>query len=217
MSKLKERYSSLKTLEKYYLQFATGVLLLGFSIFINYFAQAFAVTHASNSVSDIILDNLPAKNVDIIFLEGMLLFIGLVIIICLHKPSRVPFVLKASALFIFTRALFITLTHLAPPAHQTVVNAISFWERLISGSGDDLFFSAHTGFPFLMALVFWDNRPLRWLFLATSVFFGFAVLLGHLHYSIDVFSAFFITYGIFNLAKFFFKKDYKLFPIHDSI
>jgi hypothetical protein len=216
MANITQRYLSLKSHKVFYLQLITGVLFLAFSIFFNYFAQAYTVTHYSNnSVSDIILDHLPAKNVDIIFLEGMLIFIAFVIVLALHKPSRVPFILKTSALFIFTRAIFITLTHLAPPAHMTTVHSISFLERLISGSGDDLFFSAHTGFPYLMALIFWQNKYLRWLFLATSVFFGGAVLLGHLHYSIDVFSAFFITYGIFNIAKRLFKKDYEFFPYHD--
>ena len=34
------------------------------------------------------------------------------------------------------------------------------------------------------------------------------VLLGHFHYSIDVFAAFFIAYGIADLAKKFFAKEY---------
>jgi hypothetical protein len=93
---------------------------------------------------------------------------------------------------------------------------VSFWEKLLSGSGDDLFFSGHTGFPYLMALIFWNTKPLRWLFLAASIFFGGAVLLGHLHYSIDVFSAFFITYGIFNIAIRLFKNDFNFFSHHHS-
>jgi hypothetical protein len=32
-----------------------------------------------------------------------------------------------------------------------------------------------------------------------------------LHYSIDVLSAFFITYTIFNICKYFFKEDWQLF------
>jgi hypothetical protein len=214
MSKLTQRYNSIRSHKFFYIQLAIGVLFLSLSLFFNYYAQAFTATHASNSVTDIILDHLPAKNVDDVFLEGMLIFIAFVTLLALHKPSRIPFILKASALFIFTRAIFITLTHLAPPAHMTTVHSVSFLERLISGSGDDLFFSAHTGFPYLMALIFWETKYLRWLFLATSIFFAGAVLLGHLHYSIDVFSAFFITYGIFNIAKRWFKKDYEFFYYH---
>lgn len=215
MPKITQRYLSLKSHKIFYIQLVTGIVFLSFSLFFNYFAQAYTATHSSNSVSDIILDNLPAKNVDLVFLEGFMLFIALVAALSIHKPSRVPFVLKASALFIFTRAIFITLTHLAPPAHTATVQTAGFLESLLSGSGDDLFFSGHTGFPYLMALIFWQNKYFRWLFLAISIFFGGAVLLGHLHYSIDVFSAFFITYGIFNIAKRIFKKDYEFFPFHD--
>lgn len=214
MSKLSERYLSLKSHKIFYLQVATGVFLFFLSLFFNYYAQKYTAIHSSNFVSDIILDNIAPKNVGAVFLEGFMAFIAIVVYLGLLKPSRIPFILKASALFIFTRAVFITLTHLAPPQNMITVNSVSFMEKLLSGSGDDLFFSGHTGFPFLMALVFWDNKYLRWMFLAISIFFGGAVLLGHLHYSIDVFSAFFITYGIFNLAKFLFKKDYEFFFHH---
>jgi hypothetical protein len=37
--------------------------------------------------------------------------------------------------------------------------------------------------------------------------FGVVVLLGHLHYSIDVLSAFFISYGIYRIAEIIFHKD----------
>ena len=50
----------------------------------------------------------------------------------------------------------------------------------------------------------------RTISLVASLVFGTAVLLGHLHYSIDVFSAFFITYAIFHLAIWLFPKDYGL-------
>jgi membrane-associated phospholipid phosphatase len=74
--------------------------------------------------------------------------------------------------------------------------------------GSDFFFSGHTGLPFLIALIFWDNRLIRYISLSASILFGVSVLLGHLHYSIDVFAAFFITYSIFAIARRFFAKDY---------
>jgi membrane-associated phospholipid phosphatase len=64
--------------------------------------------------------------------------------------------------------------------------------------------------PFLLGLIYWDNKILRLIFIATSVVFGTTVLLGHTHYSIDVFAAFFITYSIFHIALYLFKKDWEL-------
>ncbi|UVK57536.1 sphingomyelin synthase family protein (plasmid) [Mesorhizobium sp. AR02] len=77
--------------------------------------------------------------------------------------------------------------------------------------GGDLFFSGHTGAPFLLALMFWKDSRLRFAFLAAAVLFGAAVLLGHLHYSIDVFAAFFISYGVHDLARFLFRRDWEFF------
>ncbi len=76
-------------------------------------------------------------------------------------------------------------------------------------TGDDLFFSGHVGLTFLMALLLWDVPVLRYIYLAISVMFAGVVLLGHLHYSIDVFAAYFITYTIFILATRLFKSDYE--------
>ena len=72
------------------------------------------------------------------------------------------------------------------------------------------FFSGHTALPFLMALVFWRRPPERVAFLVMSVTFAVAVLLAHIHYSIDVLAAPFMAYGIFEMARYFFPRDYEL-------
>ena len=66
-----------------------------------------------------------------------------------------------------------------------------------------------------MALLFWPNKLLRYFFLACSVFFAIAVLLGHVHYTIDVASAFFITYGVYKIACYLFPRDYALFLLEE--
>jgi membrane-associated phospholipid phosphatase len=83
-------------------------------------------------------------------------------------------------------------------------------------SGNDMFFSSHTGLPFLMSLIFWGNYRLRIFFILASMILAASVLLGHLHYSIDVFAAYFITYTIFHIAQKFFKQDYELLLKDDS-
>jgi hypothetical protein len=87
--------------------------------------------------------------------------------------------------------------------------AAPFFNSIFYGS--DLFFSGHTGMPFLAALAFWHIPQWRIFYLALTVFFGSVVLLGHYHYSIDVLAALFITHGVFQVSCWLFARDYALF------
>ena len=185
-----------------------GFLFLAAGIGATYYANSYATIRASNSVTDILLDNLPVVNVDFVFNEGALIFIAVLAIIALHEPRRLPFMLKSAALFLLVRSIFMTLTHLAPPPQQSYIDTSDIIRKI--SSGDDLFFSGHTGLPFLFALTFWNDKLLRYFFLLSTAIGGVSVLLGHLHYSIDVFSALFIAFGIFHAAKGMFSKNYSL-------
>ena len=68
-----------------------------------------------------------------------------------------------------------------------------------------------------MALVYWREKYLRYIFLVWSVFFGAVVLLGHFHYSIDVFAAFFITFTIYHIAIYFFPTSHARFVADEPI
>ncbi len=186
-----------------------GVTLLLVSLIVNYFANVYTMDHAGNYVSDIILDNIPVVNVEFFFYDGFFLLWVFVILLVFNEPHRIPFLTKNIALFILIRSVFIMLTHLGiPPKHSTLdPNDIFSFTTL----GNDMFFSSHSGLPFMMALVFWEDKNLRFFFILASIFFASVVLLGHLHYSIDVFAAFFISYTIFHISQNFFPKDYRLF------
>jgi len=188
---------------------AMGIFLLALSLAVNFAANVFATNRMGNPVNDIILDNIPTYNVNVLFFQGFGLFLALAAVLLIIRPKRVPFALKSLAVFILVRSAFIILTHMGPPENEMFFDPGSISKRLTAGG--DLFFSSHTGLPFLAALLFWENKIYRYIFLMISLIFGAAVLLGHLHYSIDVFSAFFITYGIYHIARKFFKKDMKLF------
>lgn len=186
-----------------------GLIFLATALVINSFADNYTLSHASNQVTDIILNNVPVFNVDFIFFEGFAALWFFVIFLQIREPKTLPFILKSVAFFIIIRSVFISLTHTAAPLNHSFLDPNDLFKKFTSQ--DDLFFSSHTGAPFLFALIYWENFRLRTIFLLTSVFFGTAVLLGHLHYSIDVFAAFFITYGIYDITRYFFRKDHALF------
>lgn len=184
-----------------------GLIFFAASALVNYGIINYLNKQTRSTTFDILLQNLPVVNTDIIFSGGTILFVVFLIILLAIYPEKIPFILKSISLFICVRALFVIMTPLAPYSDHIKTRLDDVWDlRYITG-GTDLFFSGHTGMPFLMALVFWENKILRYIFFMASFVVAAAVLLGHLHYTIDVFSAFFITYGIFHIAQVFFKED----------
>lgn len=204
LAKTKEHFEN----KDFLFSFITAVLLFLVSFGANFAAGTYASRVASNSVTDIILSNIPTYNVYYLFTYGVLVVWLVVAYVCIKHPKRIPFVLKSIALFLIIRSIFVSLTHIGPSPEQMVITGN--FNSIMNFTGD-LFFSGHTGLPFLMALVFWENKNLRYFFIFCSLFFGAVVLLGHVHYSIDVFGAFFITYSIFHISEFLFKKDHSFF------
>jgi hypothetical protein len=186
---------------------ATVVFLLA-SIVLSYGATLYATSRASNSVTDIVLSNIPRQNVDTLFFWATILLLISIAFVTSRHMSRVTHIGNTIALFFCIRSLFVCLTHIAPLGAELYVPAGGgvLWQYL-SGffTGSDLFFSGHTGLPYLCALLFWNTKNERYFFLALSIFFACIVLLGHMHYSIDVAAAYFITFSIYKISERYFK------------
>lgn len=197
------------------ISFLSGALLLAISLITQFFISGYVARSSSFSVTDIVLSNTRVYDVGGMFVWGSIVLTVFGVLVALDKINRVPFMMKSIALFTLIRSVFVSLTHISPFPTHVIITSAFFNREVFYGifSGNDLFFSGHTGIPFLLALIFWENKTLRLIFLGFSVMFAVVVLLGHLHYSIDVLSAFFITYAIFDICKFFFKKDWKLLNI----
>ena len=186
---------------------------MGLSLVAQFFINGYVTSASSSPVTDIILSNTRVYDVDGIFVWGAVLLAFVALFVGLSRINCMPFGLKSVAVFVLIRSVFVSLTHIGPFPTHVIISSTFFNKEAFDGifTGNDLFFSGHTGLPFLLSLMFWDDKMLRYIFLGFSLILGTAVLLGHLHYSIDVLSAFFITYAIFDLSKFFFKKDWERF------
>ncbi|UPT74821.1 MAG: hypothetical protein M0D55_03640 [Elusimicrobiota bacterium] len=117
------------------------------------------------------------------------------------RGRRVPFYLWAYALIIAARAVFTVLTPLGVPAeaptfeHYSLRGVFQYFDFRHT-----FFFSGHTAFPFTGFLIA-GQRWVRLACLGFSLLLASSVLLSRLHYSIDVFAAFFIAYAVADLSR----------------
>jgi hypothetical protein len=118
-------------------------------------------------------------------------------------PQRLLVWLQAAAVLFFLRAIALYLVPLEP--FPTIIPLADPIATIRSNSGDliteDLFFSGHTAIMFLLFLAMVSSR-LKGLLLAGTVFISIGVVLQHVHYSGDVFSAPFFAYGSWRLVLF---------------
>ncbi len=199
--------------KKFILSFLSGLVLLAVSLVTQFFVSDYLSSLPVAPVTDLVLSNTRVYDVGGIFVYGSVLLLFVSVLVGLRRPNYLPFAMKSVGVFTLIRSFFVSLTHISAFPTRVVIDSAFFNKDAFTGifTGNDLFFSGHTGLPFLLALIFWEHKKIRIIFLSFSIMFAAVVLLGHIHYSIDVLSAYFITYGIFQICKYVFKKDWELF------
>jgi hypothetical protein len=187
---------------KYLIFFSLIFLVL--AIILDYAAGIYVSKIPTVPAPDLILDHLPTLDLDFIFIYGGALMVVLFFAYPLFfKTRELHKVIGQFSLLVMVRAMFTCLTHLQVPVNALALNVPRYIPFV--GFQNDLFFSGHVAIPFLGFLLFKENK-IKYSFLAISVIMGIVVLLMHVHYTIDVFSAFFITYGSFKAGEWFFNK-----------
>jgi hypothetical protein len=156
------------------------------------------------ALGDMVLDHIPLVDVSALHIYGASLFWVYILCLCILRPEVLVFALKTTALFLIVRSGCVVMTHMGPP--ENLLELPSNIAALYIYKGD-LFFSGHVGGPFLFALILWKYPLLRTLCICAAIFFSAVVLLGRIHYSIDVFASYFIAHSVCVMARRIFADD----------
>ena len=171
-------------------------VIIAFSHFLHFVEQREGVV-----LDDPILKSF--NPIDLTWLTFALIYLSLIIFVIttFNKPSKLLISFQAYGLMLIFRTIAMYLTPFEAPAAIILLDDpfVQFFAK-----GDiltkDLFFSGHTGTLFLLFLLA-ENKSLKAVFLILTLMVGTAVLLQHVHYSIDVFVAPFVAYGSYKIIK----------------
>jgi hypothetical protein len=141
--------------------------------------------------------------IDLTWLIFGLIYISLVIalITLLKNPRRLLFAIQLYILMVVVRIIAMYILPLDPPTKMISLND-PFVEFFGTGKilTKDLFFSGHTATLFILFLVS-EKKIIKTIFLINTITVAIAVLLQHVHYTIDVFAAVFFTYACYKLLQ----------------
>lgn len=200
-SKLVHHWKVLLRDRTYFISLVIGIIVIFGALIVSIWVSAYKDATFYAPVGDLILEQIPTMNLEFLFTWG---FYSIIAMICAYplfkKPELAPFTLKTFGILLLVRSAFIMLTHVGPPEgffyqDQLLLNG-AIESTAVFRFSNDLFFSGHTSTPFLAFLLFRKTR-FRWAMLFGSFLMGATVLLMKVHYSIDVFAAFFIAYGVY--------------------
>ncbi len=189
---------------KYKYLILLSVFLVLIAIYVDYHSGVYVTNADVTAVNDLILDHIPPINLSFLFVY---VYLAIMFIYFLYPLFfRIENLHKAIfqfSILLLIRSFFLIFTHLQTPVD--VINTEFPWILKGLYFQNDLFFSGHTAIPFLGFLMF-KNKKVKYFFLVSSLVMGATVLLMHQHYSIDVFSAFFIAYGSYHIGDFVLKE-----------
>lgn len=134
--------------------------------------------------------------IDLTWLTFALIYVSLIVAIATlsKNPKRLLFAVQLYTFMVAVRILAMYLLPLQPPEKMIILNdpLVEFF-----GTGQtltkDLFFSGHTATLLILFLVS-EKKIIKTIFLISTIVVAIAVLLQHVHYTIDVFAAVFFTY-----------------------
>ena len=177
-------------------------IMLSFSQFLQFIEQREGV-----ALQDPLLNTF--NPIDLTWLIFALIYLSIILFLItfLKEPYKLMIALQTYGLMVIIRTIAMYLTPFEVPEKLILLND-PFVQLFGQGAvlTKDLFFSGHTATLFLLFLLA-ENKTLKITFLISTIIVGTAVLLQHIHYSVDVFIAPFVAYGALKLVLYFHNKN----------
>jgi hypothetical protein len=128
----------------------------------------------------------------------------------IKSPKDLFIAISAYLLLVWVRILFMYVLPLNPP-----IGTIDLKDPLIFVIGvgqkitKDLFFSGHTSTVFLIFLSV-KNKKMKIIFLIAAILVGLFMMIQKAHYSVDVFVAPFVAFGVYKISEKIFSKSFQI-------
>jgi len=137
-----------------------------------------------------LLGHLPAVDVTIPLFVVLYSALLVLVVLAIRSPLLVLRTIQAALILLLLRMAMMALVPLVPPPGLiTLQDPFTQWFYPTSEPFEkDLFFSGHTANMFLFALAI-PSRRWRVVFAAATIFIGVAVLVQHVHWTVDVVAA----------------------------
>lgn len=176
----------------------TLILLIATLVFFTHFINAIE-TRNGVELNDPVLNLFHPIDLSGLIFSIIYLSIIIGLITLLARPKRLIFALQVYTLVVLVRIITLYLTPFNAPG-----NMIPLVDPIVKNIGTgqlltkDLFFSGHTATMFFLFLIS-ENKKMKSIFLFGFIIIAIAVLLQHVHYTIDVVAAPFFTYTSFRI------------------
>ena len=143
------------------------------------------------------------KPIDVTWLTFTLIYGGLfsAIYFLASNPKRLLLAIQGYVVLVLIRMISMSLVPLEPPPTMISLKDpfVEFFGGMTKTLDKDLFFSGHTSTLFLLFLMTVKRIP-KMVFLVCTLAVAVCVVLQHAHYAIDVYAAFFFSYGTYRLV-----------------